>query len=87
MLSAVAGDPRLNQIQVIGTHNSYHIAPAPTVLGLIAAGGRRNAEALDYTHRPLAEQFSQLGIRQIELDVFADPKGGLFASPSACGRC
>ena len=82
-VSAVAGEPRLNQIQVIGSHNSYHIAPAPTVLGLIAAGGRRNAEALDYTHRPLAEQFSQLGIRQIELDVFADPKGGLFASPSA----
>jgi Phosphoinositide phospholipase C, Ca2+-dependent len=81
--SAVAGDPRLNQIQVIGSHNSYHIAPAPSVLGLIAAGGRRNAEALDYTHRPLAEQFSQLGIRQIELDVFADPKGGLYAAPTA----
>jgi hypothetical protein len=76
-----AGEPRLNQIQVIGSHNSYHIAPAPTVLGLIASGGRRNAESLDYTHRPLAEQFSQLGIRQIELDLYADPKGGLFSEP------
>ena len=32
-----ADEPRLNQIQVIGSHNSYHIAPAPAVLELIAA--------------------------------------------------
>ena len=75
----VAGEPRLNQIQVIGSHNSYHIAPSRAVLELIAATGRRRAESLDYTHRPLAEQFSRLGIRQVELDVYADPKGGLFA--------
>ena len=81
--SAAGGEPRLNQIQVIGSHNSYHIAPAPAVLELIAASGRRRAESLDYTHPPLAEQFSQLGIRQVELDVYADPKGGLFAAPSA----
>jgi hypothetical protein len=80
---AWASEPRLNQIQVIGTHNSYHIAPAPAVQGLIAAVARRQAEGLDYTHRPLSEQFSRLGIRQIELDVFADPKGGLFAEPSS----
>ena len=79
---ATAGEPRLNQLQVIGTHNSYHIAPASAVLELIKSTGRRRAEGLDYTHRPLAEQFSRLGIRQIELDVFADPKGGLFAEPS-----
>jgi hypothetical protein len=79
---AAAGEPHLNQIQVIGSHNSYHIAPVPAVLELIASTGRRRAEGLDYTHRPLAEQFSRLSIRQIELDVFADPKGGLFAAPS-----
>jgi hypothetical protein len=82
MMTAHAGEPpRLNQIQVIGTHNSYHIAPAPAILQLIGATGKSRAEGLDYTHRPFAEQFSQLGIRQIELDVFADPKGGLFAEP------
>ena len=81
-VAASAGEPRLNQLQVIGTHNSYHIAPAPAVLELIGSTGRRRAEGLDYTHRPLAEQFSRLGIRQIELDVFADPQGGLFAEPS-----
>lgn len=81
--AARAGEPRLNQIQVIGTHNSYHLAPDPAVRALIATAGRRQAEALDYSHRPLAEQFSQLGIRQIELDLYADPEGKLFAQPAA----
>src|SRR5689334_7812731 len=57
-VTAAAGEPRLNQVQVIGTHNSYHIAPASAVLELIGSTGRRRAEGLDYTHRPLAEQFS-----------------------------
>ena len=76
-----AGEPRLNQIQVIGSHNSYHIAPAPEIQQLIGSAGKARAEGLDYTHRPFDEQFSKLGIRQIELDVFADPKGGMFADP------
>jgi hypothetical protein len=79
---ALADEPRLNQVQVIGSHNSYHIAPYKTVMDLIAASARSRAESIDYTHPPLAEQFAQ-GIRQIELDVYADPKGGLFATPSA----
>ena len=66
---------------MIGTHNSYHVAPAPAILELVTTSSRRQAEGLDYSHRPFAEQFSDLGIRQIELDVFADPKGGLFAEP------
>ncbi len=80
----IGGDEiRINQIQVIGTHNSYHIAPHSNVQGLLGAKGRDVAKALDYTHRPLAEQFSELGIRQIELDVFADPAGGHYAHPGA----
>lgn len=39
------------------------------------------AKTLEYSHRPLPEQFSELGIRQIELDLFADPQGGLYAEP------
>jgi hypothetical protein len=72
---------RLNQIQVIGSHNSYHIAPEPAALKLIETGRPGAGKALSYTHRPLAEQFGKLGIRQIELDLFADPKGGLYANP------
>ena len=79
--TAVGDDLRLNQIQVIGTHNSYHIAPHPNVVGLLGATSREASQALDYTHRPLAEQFTLLGVRQVELDVFADPEGGRYADP------
>ena len=85
---AVAADPpaiRLNQIQVIGTYNSYHVAPAAEVKKLLAAAKKSWPDEVDYTHRPLAEQFGDLGVRQVELDVFADPLGGLFAKPSAFG--
>ena len=82
--SAVAEDDvRLNQIQVIGTHNSYHIAPNPSVMDVIARENPELAKSLDYTHQPLHDQLSRLGIRQIELDIFADPEGGLYAEPRA----
>ena len=70
---------RMNQIQVLGTHNSYHIAPVPAML---AALGSR-ARDIEYTHRPLQEQLSRLGIRKFELDVFADPAGGRYAEPAS----
>ena len=73
----------LNEIQVIGSHNSYHVAPCPAIMDLLAASNKGGAESIDYSHPPLVEQFSRLGIRQIELDVFADPDGGRFARPAA----
>ncbi len=88
---AVADDEvRLNQIQVVGSHNSYHIEPSPAVRSLIATAGERQAQGLDYTHPPLAQQFSGRGVRQIELDLFHDPEGGHYAQPAArasCGAC
>jgi hypothetical protein len=72
---------RINQAQVIGTHNSYHLRGPQSLQKLIANYAPGLAQELDYGHRPLAEQFSRLGIRQIELDCFADPQGGLYAEP------
>jgi len=72
---------RLNHVQVLGTHNSYHIQPRPALLQAIASFDPQAAASMEYTHRPLDEQFGLLGIRQVELDVFADPNGGLFAVP------
>lgn len=80
--AAPPDDVRLNQIQVIGSHNSYHVEPAPGVAAVIAGANPRGAESLQYTHPPLPEQFEERGIRQIELDVFADPDGGRFADPA-----
>ena len=72
---------RLNQIQVLGSHNSYHAFPYPQVLAALHAVNPATAAGVDYGHRPLAAQF-QLGIRQIELDVWSDPNGGKYARPS-----
>jgi hypothetical protein len=72
---------RLNQIQVLGSHNSYHGQPFPQVLAALKGVNAASAAGLDYGHRPLAQQFA-LGVRQLELDVWADPKGGKYAHPS-----
>lgn len=74
----------LNQVQQLGTHNSYHIEPFPELIEFYTLFDPE-AIFLQYTHRPLPEQFSTLGIRQIELDVYADPEGGLYDSPWAWG--
>jgi hypothetical protein len=77
--------PRINHIQIIGTHNSYHVAPHPSILSLIAAHRPDAAASLDYTHPPLSDQLSD-GIRCFELDVFLDPAGGLYTNPQAINR-
>lgn len=53
---------RLNQIQVLGTHNSYHVAPP--------AGPNLTPER-DITQAPLTVQLEDQSVRQIELDVHA----------------
>ena len=73
---------RMNQIQTIGTHNSYRLAPPRELLSTIALGSPRGAKALDYSHRPIVDQLQQLNIRQLEFDLYADPNGGLFANPA-----
>ena len=80
LAAASAEELRLNQIQAIGSHNSYHVAPPPALLEKIRSLNAAWAESWNYTHPPLAEQL-EMGIRQFELDIFADTKGGLFAEP------
>jgi len=75
------GTLKLNEIQVIGTHNSYHAGIAPNESKLWQAKNAASYKGLDYQHQPLPQQFDS-GVRQIELDVYADTKGGLYAHPS-----
>jgi hypothetical protein len=74
------GTLRLDQIQVLASHNSYHGRPYEEVLAAIAPVDRAAALGLDYEHPPLPEQFD-LGARAIELDVYDDPEGGAYADP------
>ncbi len=73
---------RINQLQSVGTHNSYKVKIPDVEMALIK---ERNAEAaltLDYEHEILAAQLDK-GARQIEIDPSDDPKGGLFSHPLA----
>ena len=47
------GPTRINQIQLIGTHNSYHIALPAENLSRIGIINRGLKDSLEYTHRPL----------------------------------
>jgi hypothetical protein len=79
---SIDDDLRWNEIQVIGTHNSYHLAPQRSLLEMIRlAAGKQVAESIDYSHAPLQQQLEEYGVRQFELDLFADPKGGLYREP------
>jgi hypothetical protein len=70
----------LNDILVVGTHNSYKQAIDPKIMALIAGKSAQLADTLDYSHIPLDQQLDG-GARALELDVVYDPKGGLFARP------
>ena len=72
---------RLNQIQVIGTHNSYHAGIAPSESHLWKIRLLSAYEGLDYRHESLTRQLDS-GVRQIELDIYADSKGGRYAHPA-----
>ena len=75
---------KLNQIQVIGTHNSYHAGLPANEKTWLQKQNPQAAAALDYSHLPLTQQFDA-GVRQIELDVYADTQGGRYAHPKAPG--
>jgi hypothetical protein len=70
----------MNQIQVIGTHNSYHAGLAPGEAKLMQEKNPKLYDALEYRHQPLDQQLTA-GVRQIELDIYADSDGGRYVHP------
>lgn len=76
-----SSDIRLNDIQIIGTHNSYHVSIPPNEMLYERETHPRFAESIDYQHLPLTAQLDA-GVRQLELDVYGDSKGGLFDNPA-----
>lgn len=77
-------EPRMNQIQVLGSHNSYKQAIDPSLRTLLKASMGDRLQGLEYSHISLPEQL-QLGLRSLELDVVNDPKGGHYAKPRGIG--
>jgi hypothetical protein len=70
----------LNQIQVIGTHNSYNMGFAPSEAKYFEQHYPQAYAGLEYHHQPVAAQLSS-GVRQLELDIVADPEGSRYAHP------
>lgn len=72
---------RVNDLVAIGTHNSYKQAMPEATMARLRAARPEAADALDYAHRPIAEQLDA-GARQIEIDVNYDPRPGRYAAGS-----
>ena len=70
----------LNQIQVIGSHNSYNLGFAPSEEQYARKQDPKAYQGLEYHHASLTAQLDG-GVRQLEIDIVQDPKGGRFAHP------
>lgn len=71
---------RMNDLLVVGTHNSYKQALPPAEMALLTRRAPKIASALDYAHVSIAAQLDA-GARVLEFDPYADPQGGRFAAP------
>ena len=72
---------KINEIQSVGTAESYKLPLSSGMLALVAGQSQKDAEALDFGEPPLEQQLDT-GARSLEFDIAYDPKGGLFANPA-----
>ncbi|KAJ4159404.1 uncharacterized protein LMH87_008306 [Akanthomyces muscarius] len=74
------GALRMNEIQVVGTHNSYHVEADPKEQNFMA---RFTDDAINfrYSHSALDVQLEYNRVRSMELDILSDPDGGHYAKP------
>jgi hypothetical protein len=82
---ATAGDSGfddlpINKVQVIGSHNSYKKAIDTALFSMFKAKNPKAAMGLEYSHVGYGEQLD-LGLRNLEIDVYSDEKGGKYAHP------
>src|SRR5882757_7611294 len=73
-------DLPINKIQVIGSHNSYKKAIDPALFRAFQMRDSVSASKIDYEHIPLTDQLD-MGLLNLEIDVYADEKGGKYAHP------
>lgn len=74
---------KLNEIQVIGSHNSYKQSINPALFSYLSKTNQKDSASLstiDYSHISLKEQLN-MGLLNLEIDVYADPNGGKYSHP------
>ena len=76
----VPDNVKINRIQVIGSHNSYKKAIDPALFKMFQKRDSVSASKIDYEHISIAEQLD-MGLLNLEVDVYADAKGGKYAHP------
>ena len=69
----------INQIQVIGSHNSYKKAIEDKLYTFLESQSDK-MKSIQYDHITIPEQLD-LGLRNLEIDVYVDTEGGKFANP------
>ena len=74
---------RINDLQLLGTHNSYHLAPDPVAMKVVSLFAPGEAKSIDCSQRPLTDQLGSLGCRHFDLDLDRDDEGKLFSQPLA----
>lgn len=70
----------LNHIQVIGSHNSYKQSIDPKLFKMLQGRDSVAMSKIDYNHISLTDQLD-LGLLDLEIDVYADTAGGKYAHP------
>ncbi|MGI4020966.1 MAG: phosphatidylinositol-specific phospholipase C1-like protein [Janthinobacterium lividum] len=70
----------INKIQVIGSHNSYKKAIEPALFKFFQQKDSVSSTKIDYEHLTIEKQLD-MGLCNLEIDVYADEKGGRFAHP------
>jgi hypothetical protein len=74
----------MNQIQVMATHDSYHrelSAPERAMVDSIVGRVGAYDGSFGYSHLTLGRQLAKQNVRGLELDIWPDPQGGLYANP------
>ena len=79
--AGTSDDVRINEIQVVGSHNSYKRMVSDAEQDFVRGVIQDGADLMAYEHEPLGVQFGEQHVRQIELDVFVDRDGGKYSSP------
>ena len=75
-----APDLHLNDIQIVGSHNSYKKAIDEELMQILYEEDSNLAVSLEYEHLPIIDQLD-LGMRNLEIDIFHDPRGGRYNNP------
>ncbi|EUC40272.1 hypothetical protein COCMIDRAFT_109236 [Bipolaris oryzae ATCC 44560] len=76
-------DIRINQLQAIGTHNSYHVERRAGERKIV--DGISNVKHLQdeyYSHKDIYSQLEHQSVRSLEFDLHTDDKGALYSKPA-----